>query len=101
MGQSVDRCDVVILGGGPAGSSTALSLRRHEPSLSVVLVEKTRYADRRIGETLPPMAKVFLDHLHVWDAFQAQGHRFLPRTVMVQMTGRMLAPSPGARNYGQ
>jgi len=75
MGQSVDRCDVVILGGGPAGSSTALSLRRHEPSLSVVLVEKTRYADRRIGETLPPMAKVFLDHLHVWDAFQAQGHR--------------------------
>src|SRR6516162_2794587 len=28
----------------------------------------------------------------------AQGHRFLPRTVMVRMTGKMLAASPGARN---
>jgi len=28
----------------------------------------------------------------------AQGHRFLPRKVMVRMTGKMLAASPGARN---
>ena len=28
--------------------------------------------------------------------FLAQGHRFFPRTVMVRMTGRMLAPSPAA-----
>jgi short-subunit dehydrogenase len=28
----------------------------------------------------------------------AQGHRFLPRTVMARMAGKMLAPSPTARN---
>src|SRR6516165_7567594 len=28
----------------------------------------------------------------------AQGHRFLPRTVMARMTGKMLAPSPGAHH---
>ena len=28
----------------------------------------------------------------------AQGHRFLPRTVMARMTGKMLAPHPGAQH---
>jgi short-subunit dehydrogenase len=28
----------------------------------------------------------------------AQGHRFLPRTVMARMTGKMLAPHPGAHH---
>jgi short-subunit dehydrogenase len=32
--------------------------------------------------------------------FLAQGYRFLPRTVMVRMTGRMLAPSPAAARPG-
>jgi short-subunit dehydrogenase len=31
----------------------------------------------------------------------AQGHRFLPRTVMAGMAGKMLAPSPAARHHGQ
>ena len=30
----------------------------------------------------------------------AQGHRFLPRTVMARMAGKMLAPSPAARHDG-
>jgi uncharacterized protein len=29
-------------------------------------------------------------------SFLAQGHRFLPRTIMARMAGRMLAPSPAA-----
>jgi 2-polyprenyl-6-methoxyphenol hydroxylase-like FAD-dependent oxidoreductase len=31
--------DVAIVGGGPAGCATALSLRSHEPSLSVIIIE--------------------------------------------------------------
>ena len=30
--------------------------------------------------------------------FLSQGYRFLPRTVMARMTGKMLAPSPGAHH---
>jgi len=33
--------------------------------------------------------------------FLAEGHRFLPRTVMARMAGKMLAPSPAARRHGQ
>jgi len=67
--------DVAIIGGGPAGTATALSLREHAPSLSVVLIEGSRSQTIRIGETLPPPARAILDHLGVWRAYCAQGHR--------------------------
>jgi flavin-dependent dehydrogenase len=67
--------DVVIIGGGPAGCATALSLRAHAPALSVALVEASSYETRRVGEVLPSVARVFLEHLGVWPAFQAERHR--------------------------
>lgn len=66
--------DVVILGGGPAGCATALALRRHDPSLSVVLAEASEYREARIGESLPPQARPLLEHLGVWEAFLAEAH---------------------------
>ena len=65
--------DVVILGGGPA-ACTALSLRHHEPALSVLVVERSSYREPRIGETLPPPARMLLEHLDVWGAFQDLAH---------------------------
>src|SRR5260370_36012256 len=67
--------DVAIVGGGPAGSATALSLRASASSLSVVLIEASRYEVVRIGETLPPPARTVLEHLGVWGAFRNQHHR--------------------------
>lgn len=66
--------DVAIAGGGPGGSATAISLLRHAPSLSVVLIEASRYAGYRVGETLPPPALAILEHLRVWDSFKSQRH---------------------------
>lgn len=70
-----DSHDVAVVGGGPGGCACALMLRGHAPGLSVALVEASRYAGPRIGETLPPPAAVLLRHLGAWDAFRAQGHR--------------------------
>ncbi|OLE59717.1 MAG: hypothetical protein AUI36_13050, partial [Cyanobacteria bacterium 13_1_40CM_2_61_4] len=66
--------DVVILGGGPAGTATALSLRRHAPSLSLALIEQSTYDGIRIGETLPPIVQPLLEQLGVWNAFLNQEH---------------------------
>jgi len=66
--------DVAIAGGGPGGSATALSLLSHAPSLSVVLIEASRYDRYRVGETLPPPTRAILEHLRVWDRFKSQQH---------------------------
>src|SRR5437016_6500459 len=66
--------DVAIVGGGPGGTATALSLRAHAPSLSVVVIEASHYEVPRIGETLPPPVRPILEHLGVWQAFQKQDH---------------------------
>ena len=68
-------CDVVILGGGPAGCATALSLRSHCPSLKLVLLEASAYAQPRVGEVLPAIARPLLTHLGVWESFTAESFR--------------------------
>jgi 2-polyprenyl-6-methoxyphenol hydroxylase-like FAD-dependent oxidoreductase len=67
--ENIESYDVVILGGGPAGAATALSLRSHAPDLSVALIEQTNYHATRIGETLPPAVRPLLETIGVWQAF--------------------------------
>jgi flavin-dependent dehydrogenase len=66
------RKDVAVLGGGPAGSATALTLARR--GYSVVLIERSNYETLRVGETLPPAIKKPLARLGVWKAFLADHH---------------------------
>ncbi len=80
----VDRSvDVVIVGAGPAGTATALELRR--AGYTVTLVERGRYESIRIGETLPPDIKQPLFELGVWDDFLADQH--LPSPGIVSAWG--------------
>ncbi len=66
---------VVILGGGPAGCATALSLLAAgvDPA-QIVVLEAGRYDRDRIGETIPPETRPVLARLGVLDAFLEQGH---------------------------
>jgi flavin-dependent dehydrogenase len=68
----VSDCDVAILGAGPAGLATALTLRRHAPHLSVVVLAGPPGAREKICETLPPGAQSLLRSLDVWEAFLAR-----------------------------
>ena len=62
--------DVVVLGGGPAGAATALSLRRVHPALTVGMVEVSTYDTPRVGEMLSPLAEPLLRHLGVLARFE-------------------------------
>ncbi|HEX3127744.1 MAG TPA: tryptophan 7-halogenase [Thermoanaerobaculia bacterium] len=83
MVRGEDLIDVVIVGGGPAGSAAGLSLRSHAPGLSVVQIEASAYAVPRIGETLPPQSRRLLEHLGVWETFRNQGHEPVAGTAAV------------------
>lgn len=59
--------DVVVAGGGPAGSVAALDLSRR--GFRVALIEQSAYDNFRVGETLPPQLKMPLMELGVWERF--------------------------------
>ena len=61
--------DVVVAGGGPAGSAMALDLSRR--GLRVALIEQSAYENFRVGETLPPEIRRLLTELGVWERFMA------------------------------
>lgn len=65
------RCDVLILGAGPAGATAALNLAS---TRQVLLVDRRVAPVARIGESLPPAARRLLTDMGLWDDFLRQGH---------------------------
>lgn len=64
--------EIGIVGGGVAGCAAAIALARS--GRSVVVFERTEYEHTRIGETLPPRARLLLEQLGVWQDFRRDGH---------------------------
>ena len=76
------RFDVVVVGGAIAGSSTALLLRRWQPELSVLVLEKGTAFDWKVGESTVEISAYFLtrvlklfDHL-TREQIVKQGFRY-------------------------
>ena len=64
-------CEVLVVGGGPAGSTIAALLA--ERGLDVVLLEKDRHPRFHIGESLLPFNMPLFKHLGVADAVKDIG----------------------------
>jgi len=63
--------DVAIVGGGPAGSTTASILRKYAPELKVGIFEREAFPRDHVGESqLPPICTV-LDEIGAWDKVEA------------------------------
>jgi flavin-dependent dehydrogenase len=66
-----DDCDVVVIGGGPAGSTAAALLSRR--GYRVIALEKARHPRFHIGESLLPMNLPLFERLGVLDKVRALG----------------------------
>jgi flavin-dependent dehydrogenase len=63
---------VLIVGGGPAGLATAIALARHH--IAAIVIERTVYADLRIGEHLSPSGVMKLRALDTGSRLRLEGH---------------------------
>src|SRR6185369_11726808 len=59
-GQSKSQYDVVIIGGALSGAATAILLLREDPSLKVLIIEKSTAFGRRVGEATVEISGYFL-----------------------------------------
>ena len=66
------KADLIVVGGGPAGSSLALFMVRH--GWSVLQVDAGSHADFKPGEGMIPATRRLLNELGIWDRFLEQRH---------------------------
>ncbi|MCH7713779.1 MAG: FAD-dependent oxidoreductase [Chloroflexi bacterium] len=80
--------DVVVIGGGPAGSTTATMLARK--GVRVLLLERDRFPRHHVGESLLPASMPVLEELGVMPAMEKAG--FLPKYGATMVWGKDSTP---------
>lgn len=67
----IHEVDVAIVGGGPTGCTVASLLRKYNPDLSVIILEKAKFPREHVGESQLPGISAILDEMGVWDKVEA------------------------------
>jgi flavin-dependent dehydrogenase len=88
VGKADLSADVVVIGGGPGGSTTATMLARK--GWRVLLLEREYFPRTHIGESLLPASMPVLEELGVLPAVQAAG--FLPKWGATMVWGTEKTP---------
>ncbi|MFT7668676.1 MAG: flavin-dependent dehydrogenase [Planctomycetota bacterium] len=63
--------DVAIIGGGPAGSTVGSFLRKYNPELRVLILEREKFPRDHVGESQLPPVGIILDEIGCWEKVEA------------------------------
>ena len=70
---SPEAWDLIVIGGGPAGSTLAGIARKHDPTAKVLVLEKETFPRHHVGESLLPGSIPVLKELGVHEKIDAGG----------------------------
>ena len=63
--------EVIIIGGGPAGSTCGVLLKKYCPELRVLIVEREKFPRDHVGESQLPQVSAVLAEMGVWDKVES------------------------------
>ena len=66
----MQKYDVIIVGGGPGGSTCGSFVKKYAPQLRVLILEKDVFPRDHVGESQLPLIGNILDELGVWDRIE-------------------------------
>ncbi|MFU0505583.1 NAD(P)/FAD-dependent oxidoreductase [Pseudaminobacter sp. NGMCC 1.201702] len=91
--------DAIIIGGGPAGSSAAITLARH--GWAVAVIEKSKFPRRKVcGEFISSTNSALLDRLGVGEVWRAAAGPEIRHVAFYAGETCVEAPMPRAANAG-
>lgn len=64
-------CDIAVIGGGPAACTLGTLLKKYNPELDVVLLEREVFPRDHVGESQIPHLMHVLHEMNVWDKVEA------------------------------
>lgn len=65
--------DIVVIGGGPAGSTVAALVKRYSPHLSVLVLEKAQFPRHHVGESLLAASSAVLHEMGAYERINRYG----------------------------
>ncbi|ROV88111.1 hypothetical protein VSDG_09379 [Cytospora chrysosperma] len=80
-----DKCTVLVIGGGPAGSYASSALARE--GIDVVLLEADKFPRYHIGESMLPSMRHFLKFIDAYDKWDAHGFNVKANTDFIAAGG--------------
>jgi flavin-dependent dehydrogenase len=63
--------DVLVIGGGPSGSTAASLLRKYNPELDILVLEREKFPREHVGESQLPPIGIVLNEMGAWDKVEA------------------------------
>src|ERR1700693_4739682 len=97
--ESAANFEVVVVGGGPAGSTVAARLAAG--GIRVLLVEATAFDRPRVGEFLSPQARAAVNRSRILGEGWEQGHRFVSEFLSAWGSSDAIARNYIFDAYGQ
>lgn len=67
------KVDVAIIGGGPGGSTTGALLKKYDPGVSVLILERERFPRDHVGESQTPPVSHVLEEMGCWQEVEEAG----------------------------